>query len=69
MANEVFIDKREGERIRLGLNEFQGKEYVDIRQFYQVEDGEWRPTKKGVTLPTDKWPEFRDAVGKLAVPR
>jgi hypothetical protein len=62
---EVFIEKREGERIRIGFNEFEDREYIDIRQYYENEEGEWRPTKKGVTLPTDKLEELKEAIGRL----
>ncbi len=65
--SEFFIDKSETERVRLGVNEYQGRNYIDIRVFYQDEGGDWHPTKKGVTLPTDKLDELREAVAGLTV--
>lgn len=62
---EVFIEKHECERIRIGINEYEGKEYIDIRQFFQIEEGEWRPTKKGFTLPLDKLAELKEAIEQL----
>jgi hypothetical protein len=64
-TREVFVEKREGERIRIGFNEYEGREYIDIRQQYQTEEEEWRPTKKGVTLPADKLDELKEAVARL----
>lgn len=65
-AKEYFIEKREGERVRIGINEYQGKEYIDIRVFYENDAGEWSPTKKGITLPPEKLDELKDALSKLA---
>ncbi len=61
----VTVEKREGEHIRIGLNEYEGKEYIDIRQHYQNEEGEWRPTKKGVTLPTERLVDLKEAIEAL----
>ena len=65
-TKEVFVEKREGERIRIGFNEYEGREYIDIRQYFQNEEGEWRPTKKGVTLPTDRLQELKDEIARLS---
>ncbi len=48
----------EGQKVVVRRTRFRGKEYLDLRQFFQSEDGEWRPTKKGVSLP---W-ELRSAL-------
>ena len=61
----VTVEKREGEHIRIGLNEYEGKEYIDIRQHYKNEEGEWRPTKKGVTLPTERLVDLKEAIEAL----
>lgn len=63
---EVFVEKREGERVRIGFSDFEGREYIDIRQYYQNEEEEWRPTKKGVTLPIESLDDLKDAVSKLS---
>ena len=39
--------------VRVSKNEFRGNEYIDIRKYYQADDGEWRPTKKGISLSLD----------------
>ena len=33
-------------------SEFKGKPLVDIRVYYRTDDGDWLPTKKGITLRT-----------------
>ena len=44
------IDKTETERIQIELKSYKGKEYMDIRIFFKNDEGEWLPTKKGVTV-------------------
>ncbi len=65
---EIWVDKSEAERVRIAVNEFKEKLFLDIRQYYQAEDGDWRPTKKGVSLPADKLDELKMALEKLQVP-
>ena len=65
---EIWVDKSEAERVRIAVNEFKEKLFLDIRQYYQAEDGDWRPTKKGVSLPADKLDELKTALEKLQIP-
>ena len=62
---EVWIEKSENERVRVALNEFSGKMLLDIRTYFQAEDGDWRPTKKGVSLGADKLDELKESLTKL----
>lgn len=36
------------------INEFRGRQYVDIREFYE-KDGESLPGKKGISLTPAQW--------------
>ncbi len=58
------IAKNDREQIRISLNEYHGAEYIDIRQFFLVQDG-FRPTKKGVTLRKDLFPELLSGIIQL----
>lgn len=53
-----IIPKNKKDQIRIGLNEYQGRQYLDIRQFYKGEGEEWKPSPKGVTIPMDLYPEL-----------
>lgn len=58
------ITKRD-EAVVVGLREFQGAEYIDIRTYYEADSGAWRPTKKGVTVPLRAYTEFAEILAQL----
>jgi Transcriptional Coactivator p15 (PC4) len=58
------IGKNPTEEVRVSLTSYRGHDLVDIRVFFQDEQGEWRPTKRGVSLSVDSFAELRDAVVK-----
>ena len=38
--------------------EFKGKNYVDARQFFMNDKGEWIATKKGISVRIDQLSDF-----------
>ncbi len=48
------IERNPTEVLRVSLENFKGRDYIDLRIYYQDENGEWKPTKKGVTVAPDK---------------
>lgn len=52
------------DKIIVALKEFKGKEYIDIRTHFQNDDGDWIPTKKGITLSPDNLDEMIDLLKK-----
>jgi hypothetical protein len=57
------FDKGE-DQVRVSLSEFHGRQYVDVRVFYMADDGEWKPTKKGITLNPDLMQDVHEAIAK-----
>lgn len=47
------IPKNATEKIRVNLSEYKGYRFVDIRIYFADDSGEWKPTKKGVTITKD----------------
>lgn len=45
-------------QLRIEKKEYQGRERLDIRLYFEDDEGEWRPTKKGVGIPLDRVEEF-----------
>lgn len=53
------------EEIRASLTVYKGKQYADLRVYYKGDDGEFHPSKKGLTLSLDLFPDLEEAVRKL----
>ena len=39
------------EQVRLVVNSFRGKEYLHFRKYYLDFEGEWQPSKEGISMP------------------
>ena len=59
------MEKSVTEKIFFSLSEFKGKSYADVRVHYEDDEGEWKPTKKGVTVAVDRFSEFKEHVNAL----
>ncbi len=53
------------EEVRASLTIYRGKQYVDLRIYYKGDDGEFHPSKKGLTVSLDLFPELEEAMRKL----
>lgn len=50
----------------VGVSEFKGKRYVNIREYYlDKNSGDMRPGKKGIMMPTDQWSKFKGLIDKV----
>jgi hypothetical protein len=56
------IEKGLGSRIHIRLSKFRDRDYLDIRNFYEAEDGEWKPTRKGIAVPVDLYDDVMKAL-------
>ena len=61
-----LIEKSALERIQIEMKEYKKRKYLDIRTYYRSDDGEWKPTKKGVTIPPDAIEDLIQAVSNIA---
>ena len=59
------IEKNADEEIRVSLREYKGHPFIDIRVYWKPAEGEPGPTKKGVTLNPERFPEFKKAMAAL----
>src|SRR5204862_6141195 len=55
------VEKNSRERIRVALDEYNGRKYLDLRIFAQTIDGE-KPTKAGITVRLDRIRDLRRLV-------
>ena len=58
--------KNSQEEFRFSITNFKGREYADIRIFYE-KDGDYFPSKKGITVSLDTWNDFRNCIEQLNV--
>ena len=65
--SEIVAEMEKGlnEKIVFSLSEFKGKNYADVRVYYENDEGEWKPTRKGVTVAVDRFSEFKEHVSSL----
>jgi hypothetical protein len=55
--------KNATEEVRVSLSEYKGHKLIDLRIYYEPEDGEdRRPTKKGITIDVGLYPELKKAM-------
>ena len=58
------IEKNAIERIQITINEYKGHKFVDCRVYYEDDQGEWKPTKKGIALTGETIDEVVSALKK-----
>lgn len=56
------FDKNATEVVRVSLTEFRGRKLIDFRVYYADDEGQYKPTKKGVALNAEAYPEFKQAM-------
>lgn len=69
MAEDRLVDsfrRTPTEEVRATLRTYRGRQYVDLRIYFQDNAGEFRPTKKGIRLSVDLLDELTRMVGNLA---
>lgn len=60
------ITKNAREMVFLSLSEFKGHRLIDIRVHVPGEqEGEWLPTRKGVSLAVSLYPAFKQGLAEL----
>ena len=53
------------EAVRAGVKEFIGRRDINLRIYYMDDQGEWKPTRKGISLANDVMPALKEAVESL----
>lgn len=59
------IEKRDDERVCFSVSEYKGHPYVSIRVHFRGDDGQWHPTKKGITVSAEQLEEIERGVAAL----
>lgn len=64
MEKQIAQFEKGEDIVRVALTEFRKRQYIEIRTYYMADDGEWKPTKKGITLNPDLMTEVHKALGE-----
>jgi len=59
------FEKNATEVVRVSLTEYRGRKLVDVRVYYSDDEGQYHPTKKGVSLSVEVYPDFKRALLEL----
>ena len=63
MADPIaVIRKNAREEIHITIGEFNGQQLFNARVYFKAEDGEMRPTNKGIAFRVSLLPEFTTGV-------
>jgi|GEM_PF-274553 len=67
MLNETVYSfpKNDTEEVRLTLREYKERVYLDLRVWFLAKEGEYHPTKKGLSLSVEFLPELRKGLEKV----
>jgi hypothetical protein len=68
MADDRLVDsfKRNAtEEVRATVRTYRGRQYMDVRIYYMDDQGEFKPTKKGINLSVEMIGELSRMVDKL----
>ncbi len=49
---------------RVKINQFKGRTYVDIREYYE-KNGDLLPGKKGISLSTSQWQKLKTLIADI----
>jgi hypothetical protein len=64
MEKQIAQFEKGEDVVRVALTEFRNRQYMEIRTYYMADDGDWKPTKKGITLSPELMREVYEALGK-----
>lgn len=53
-----FLELSATQSLIFAVQDYRGKQYFDIRTWYQEQTGEWKPTKKGIHFGFEKFDDF-----------
>ncbi len=56
------IDKGLGNRIHIRISRFKDRDYLDIRNYYEDDAGEWKPTRKGIAVPVEVYDDVMESL-------
>ncbi|KIY73040.1 PC4-domain-containing protein [Cylindrobasidium torrendii FP15055 ss-10] len=62
-SSEEWVDL--GKKKRVAINNWNGRLFVDIREFYVDAEGDNKPGKKGISLSPEQWTALKDNMAHI----
>ncbi len=59
------FEKNKKEEVRVSLDTFHGRKLINLRVFYQDDDGTMKPGKQGLALSVDRYKDLAGAILEL----
>jgi hypothetical protein len=59
------FEKNAKEVVRVSLSEYRGHKLFDVRVYYSDDEGQYKPTRKGVSLSVNLYTDFKRALVAL----
>jgi hypothetical protein len=59
------VVRQRREELRVAVRQSNGVKWLDIRVYYEAEDGVMRPSQRGVSLSPKEYTELRQVLQKL----
>ncbi len=56
------IQKNKSTQVRVEASTFKDRDLLQVREWYLVPPDEWRPTKRGITLPIEQADDLVSAI-------
>ncbi len=56
--DENLIGEIKNGNIHISISEFKDKKYLDIRKYFTNNEGEFAPTRKGISLTSEQYAEL-----------
>ncbi|MBC8428287.1 transcriptional coactivator p15/PC4 family protein [bacterium] len=60
----IEIQKNQKEVYRIEEKEYSGYRFVDVRIWFMADDGDYKPSKKGISFSHDKAQDIIEAILK-----
>lgn len=59
------LEKNKSEIIRVSIDEYRGEKLVNIRVFYKDKEGNWAPSKKGIAIRLEIFPQLKKVLDEI----
>jgi Transcriptional Coactivator p15 (PC4) len=59
------VVRQRREEIRVSVRQSKGVKWLDIRVYYEADEGSMQPSQRGVSLSPNEWRQLRQVLQKL----